>query len=234
MKEGVRVKPQTIVKPDQILSEQLQNQKVIFSLYLVLFYIFWTLARLFWVLPGPETLSEGLLEAFVKGSIWILPVFMYLKILDRVHPIAYLKLNKKPKAVLWTVNAILITAVFLYIINHLLFGAEFQIVKGFPLWLNAVVLVGIIEEIVFRGFILQKFMKFMKFYKANVLTSLLFILIHVPIWIATAVPFSSMILISLEIFILSLILGYLFKRSGSLWGVIVLHSAHNLLVFLGF
>ncbi len=223
--------PKMTVNFEQVTNRTLQKQ---FILYLALFFLTWTLARLFWIKPGIETVPAGLLEAAVKTAIWVIPVFVYLSKLDRVNPLTYLRLNNKPKAVLWTINAIIITAGILYVGNHILGGAEFRVAEGFSRWLNPVILAGITEEIVFRGFILQKFMSAMKFYKANLLTALLFLLIHYPIWIAQGIATDFFIMNSLSIFILGLIWGYLFKRSGSLWPVIIYHTTYNLLIALGF
>ncbi|WP_052330063.1 CPBP family intramembrane glutamic endopeptidase [Thermicanus aegyptius] len=226
------MEPQINVNIDPNVNKS--KHKRYFVSYFILFYVAWASARLFWVKPGVDTIPASLLEAVVKIAIWVLPVFVFLRTLDRTNPILYLKLNKKPKANLWTGSAIIITAILLYINDHLLGDAEFGIFKGLSYWLNGVLLAGIIEEIVFRGFILQKMSAFMKFYKANLLTSFLFVLIHFPIWIANNQTLESFISNSIVIFLLALIWGYTFKRTGSLWSVIVFHSFFNLLIALGF
>uniref|UniRef100_UPI00403F8EAF CPBP family glutamic-type intramembrane protease n=1 Tax=Niallia sp. XMNu-256 TaxID=3082444 RepID=UPI00403F8EAF len=50
---------------------------------------------------------------------------------------------------------------------------------GFNEWLNTILLVGVTEEIVFRGFLLRKLMGSFKFWVANTITSLLFVFIKV-------------------------------------------------------
>lgn len=230
----MKMESQTIVTPKKVVKPPSFNEKKYFILYLVLFYLAWSLTRLFWLNPDFGTVTAGLLEASFKSAIWVIPVFVYLKKLDQLDPFAYLKLNKKPKDVIWTVGAIFITALLLYILNHLLTGNEFVIATGFSRWLNVVLLAGLVEEIVFRGFILQKIVAFMKFYKANLLTALLFLLMHFPIWIATGLSLDFFVSNSLKILILGLITGYLFKRSGSLWTAIAFHTAYNLLITLGF
>lgn len=228
------MEPKLNINFDQNVNRPLRKHKLYFIYYLILFYIAWASARLFWVKPGVESIPAGLLEAVVKTIIWVVPVFVFLRTLDRVNPISYLKLNKKPKANLWTGIAIIITAIILYVKDHLLGNAEFGIVRGFSYWLNAVLLAGTIEEIVFRGFILQKMSSVMKFYKANLLTAFLFVFMHFPIWIASGQSLEFFFSNSISIFIMAQIWGYTLKRSGSLWPAIVFHSSFNLFIALGF
>ena len=99
--------------------------------------------------------------------------------------------------------------------------------------LNIILLVGITEEIVFRGFLLKKLMNSFKFWIANTITSVLFVSIHFPIWFYKGLyEFPSILTASLTVFILRVIFGYVYKKSGSLWSVIVIHSLYNLLVSL--
>jgi len=84
---------------------------------------------------------------------------------------------------------------------------------------------GLAEEIVFRGLILQEFNKKLAFWKANIMTALLFLVIHYPIWIYNdfIFQFGSHI----YIFLIGLLFGFVFKKTGSLWTVILLHAFHN-------
>jgi membrane protease YdiL (CAAX protease family) len=91
--------------------------------------------------------------------------------------------------------------------------------------------IGFIEEIPYRGFMLQKFGERMDFWLANLITSLLFLAIHLPGWIAlhTFNPGAAA-----SVFILGVVLALAVKYSDSLWAPILTHSANDCLSFVIF
>ena len=98
------------------------------------------------------------------------------------------------------------------------------------------------EEIVFRGYILNKWInglsasavdKSDSFWSANMYTSIFFVLIHFPIWLRTGqMVFPNVIGSMANIFLLSLLFGYLYKKTNSLWTVIIIHASYNLFVVM--
>ena len=96
-----------------------------------------------------------------------------------------------------------------------------------PIWVTLTVAV-VIEEIVFRGYLLNFYLNYGKAV-AVLVSSLLFLLIHFPGWwiLETHPSLASWITTSGNIFILGIILGILFLRFKSLWVCILVHSANN-------
>ena len=88
---------------------------------------------------------------------------------------------------------------------------------------------GFIEEIPYRGFMLQKFAERLGFWGANLITSLLFLAIHIPGWIALDMLHAER---AASVFILGLVMAAAVRFSGSLWAPIVAHSANNGLSFV--
>jgi len=97
-----------------------------------------------------------------------------------------------------------------------------------PIWV-ALSFAVVIEEIVFRGYLLNSFLCYGKA-KAVLISSILFLLIHFPGWwlLETHPSLASWITTSGSIFILGVILSILFLRFNSLWICILVHSANNL------
>lgn len=96
--------------------------------------------------------------------------------------------------------------------------------------IGTVLFVGITEEAVFRGFLLNTFSKRMKEGTALVVSSFLFVLIHFPIWYTNGL-FGSMTDVlrsSLSIFVLGIVFGITFVKEENLIAPIVLHMAWNL------
>ena len=92
-------------------------------------------------------------------------------------------------------------------------------------------LVRFIEAIPYRGFMLQKFTERVGFWLANLLTSLLFLGIHLAGWIALQALSAEM---AGTVFILGAVLAIAFKYSGSLWAPVLTDSANNFLSFVLF
>lgn len=92
-------------------------------------------------------------------------------------------------------------------------------------------LIGIIEEIPYRGFMLRKFAERLNFWLANLITSVLFVAIHLPGWMALHTLRTET---GVTIFIFGFVMGTVFRWSDSLWTPIVTHSANDFLSYLIF
>lgn len=70
-----------------------------------------------------------------------------------------------------------------------------------------------------------------RFWVANVITALLFVSIHFPIWVYKDLfAFPNILGSILYVTVMGIIYWFVFKKSNSLWSVIILHSLYNLLV----
>src|SRR5262249_46947914 len=94
------------------------------------------------------------INAGIRLFLWVLPVFFYLRFVDGVDPLAYLKLRHSWRRGLSTGLA-LTTVIFMVSL------ARF----GMPQWATLTVtwgtvlgpsIIGVAEEIPYRGFIMQK------------------------------------------------------------------------------
>ena len=99
-------------------------------------------------------------------------------------------------------------------------------------FINKFLLVGIEEELVFRGLILNGLSKKNSFIKASVITSILFALIHIPSYIRLELELALLITNCLKIFAISMLYNYIFKETKSIWPIVIIHSAWDLLFFL--
>jgi|GEM_PF-1075189 len=86
-------------------------------------------------------------------------------------------------------------------------------------------LAAMFEEIIFRGFYLQQADKRMGFTKANILISLIFAVLHIPSQLLSGgLLWQPLVMLM----VISLWLGYLLKKTNSLWCVIIVHAAYNI------
>ena len=84
----------------------------------------------------------------------------------------------------------------------------------------------------FRGFILNKLMDRTSFWKANLITSLLFVAIHIPFWLYARGLTGEVAFVLGGVMVVSLILGYFFKKFDSLIPPILAHVINNMIASL--
>lgn len=205
-----------------------------FVAYLVVFNLAWIVWVLF-VYPrlmsiGNDTFTYAVLNIGLRLLIWVVPVWLYLRFVDGLDPVDYLKLRHHVRR--GVLVAIALTA--LNLAGSLArFGMPHLSLQRVT-WNSALgtsVLVGFIEEIPYRGFILQKLGERLDFWLANVMTSLLFLAIHLPGWVALHMLRADA---AVTVFILGVVFGMAFRYSGSLWAAILTHSANDFLSFVVF
>ncbi|MCI5892203.1 MAG: CPBP family intramembrane metalloprotease [Clostridiales bacterium] len=92
--------------------------------------------------------------------------------------------------------------------------------------------VGIFEESVFRGWLLNAVSTFVSERKANLISSGLFVLIHYPKWIFAGYDITTIVITSISVYALSLIFGWVFKKNRSIWTGTILHSAWDLITLV--
>ena len=205
-----------------------------FLAYVVAFHLAW----IAWPVPavprlvavGEKTLTYAVLHISIRLLVWVAPVLIYLRYVDGVDPFDYLKLTRR-------VGRGFVIALVLTIVNLLASIARY----GVPhptlervTW-NSMIgtsfLIGFIEEIPYRGFMLQKFAERMDFWLANLITSLLFLAVHLPGWLALHMLRADL---AITIFIFGVVMAIVFRYADSLWAPIVAHSTNDFLSFVVF
>lgn len=201
--------------------------------FLLLFYLVWAIKEL-WLINYIYSFGEiisPLLEALVKGGVWIVPTWLYIKYYFHTNPSDYLKVNVNVKrGLFWGAVLSLLVGLYFAFETYIINQQSFQFSLSFDDYLNGILMAGIAEEIVFRGFILREINKKLAFWKANIITALLFLVIHYPIWIQNEIIFHFGT--HIYVFVLGLLFGFVYKKTGSLWSVIILHALHNFFVTL--
>jgi uncharacterized protein len=206
-----------------------------FVIYLIVFHTVWMWGYVFGVYPwlqslGDTTLRFALVNITLRLLVWVLPVFLYLRFIDQLDPLEFLKLKHNWKQGL-LIGIVLSSVNFCASLAR--FGLPHPSLQSLT-WnsvLSTSFLIGLIEEIPYRGFILQKFEARSGFWSANLVSSLLFLSIHLPGWI-------SLHLLKLEnvlsVLLFGVVLAIALKFGKSLWGPIVTHSLNDLLAFVIF
>ncbi|MEO8581692.1 MAG: type II CAAX endopeptidase family protein [Patescibacteria group bacterium] len=221
--------------------ERLTSRSVYFFIFL--FLLSWISAWLLHVLITGSIVNTLVLHNVLwdtaywlsmKLIIWIWFPFIYfrhsipnlLKFIgvDRSSLISGIKYGTAA-ALIWT----LVSIFFALLSGQTL---SFHIIN-WQIFIYSVIVTPAIEEILYRGVILSSLTKTLKlFWKANVITSLAFILPHIIGWgFQGVLPIRTEFPSLVTLFIFSLIVGYVRNKSKSITGGFLIHMFNNLLAF---
>jgi len=207
-----------------------RNMKCVVA-YFVTFFLAWMI-RVVYI--GPyfiEKFNNNIyIFTFLTESIRVLlfigPILLYLRYIDGVNPISFLKLNVQMIKNIKIGILIGFLAILFAVIGLGYQHASLHIGKY---WATALV-IGLAEEIPFRGFLLQKFEEYLSFWKANCLTAFLFMAIHFPSYIFH--NNSNMLIEGIGVFAWGLVFGFIFNKTKSLLPCIISHSMYDLACFI--
>ena len=212
-----------------------KNRFIPFVVYLILFHTFWMWGYVFWIYPrmqslGKTTLVYAFVNILLRLLVWVLPVFLYLRHIDHVDPIEYLRLKQNWKRGVFIGLGLSLINFFGTMMR---FGIPHPTLQSFT-W-NSVIgtsfLIGFIEEVPYRGFILQKTSERTGFWIANLLSSLLFLSMHLPGWISLHL---FKVGSAITVFIFGAVMAIIFRYGKTLWGPIITHSTNDFIASLIF
>ena len=206
-----------------------------FIAYLILFHAFWMGVYVFGIYPwmrslGEKTLRYALVSVSLRLLVWVLPVFLYLPYVDGLNPIEYLKLSQH-----WRRGVIVGLGLSLLNLagSMMRFGWPQLGVHSFT-WnslLSTSILIGFVEEIPYRGFILQKLTEYYGFWVAAVISSVLFLAMHLPGWFSLHLLDAGTVL---SVLIFGFVMALVFRFTRSLWAPIITHSTNDFIAFVLF
>ncbi len=163
-----------------------------------------------------------------KVLIWILPSIFFIRLLGKSWR-DVLGWRKLPQALIWGGGIGVSIAALNILAKVFIFHRPiFSYVAVLP-FVSAVLIAPMVEEITFRGAILNGFLADYRFKSANFLTAIFFLGIHFPGWYFPG-NFESHFYSQqpIAIFLLGLIFGYVALKSNSIIGAMVVHSLNNL------
>jgi membrane protease YdiL (CAAX protease family) len=84
----------------------------------------------------------------------------------------------------------------------------------------------VVEEVTFRGLILRLLEACTSSGRAQVLCAGLFVLVHLPAWWSMGMRV-ELVVMGAALFVLALLLGWLARRTGTIWLSTLLHVLNN-------
>jgi membrane protease YdiL (CAAX protease family) len=170
----------------------------------------------------------------MKFLIWLIPVCTLILVVERKNLVDFLELRRFWKGTAWALLAGLVVLAADFLIGAHSSVKHFALPEPNAVFLNGVVMAPITEEITFRGFFLERLqLNGMSFWIGNLLTSVVFVAMHIIGWsfqgrIGSPVHLVQMVA---PVLFLSLLFGWLKQKTGSLNAPLVFHILNN---FYGF
>ena len=200
--------------------------------------IVWSVYRTYLHLP------EWFDEFIAKPLVFVLPVFAYIKWVEKKDILSSLFLNKNLKVFLKEFFISLGVGLILLLTALLSVYLRFKKVGfgNFP-GFNQLTLIfitalatGITEEILSRGFVLKRLYEESKnAYSSTFFASILFFFLHVPILFASNKINGNMLLVFMVTdLLLSMVTGLIMIQRKSLTVPILIHTFYNVVVALSF
>jgi membrane protease YdiL (CAAX protease family) len=212
-----------------------------FTGYLIVFFLIWSLRAVVFIHIDESIRNDfwkNIYSSTVKFLIWVVPVFITLRV-SRLRPLTYLRLTTPLNKRGLMVGAVVTLLWFCLVVlgESLIQGrnAAAMLTAKSAAWFS--ILAGlffspICEEILFRGFFLNRLNESLSFWKSNVIAGLLFMLAHWPYWVSRFGFSPQVIKDSVNVFLLGCLFGWLMKRTNSLWPAIGAHIGNNFLSVL--
>lgn len=208
------------------------------SLFLVSFFFLWTLrVTLFYAVD--ESIASPTWRAaysnLLKLVVWVLPAAAFVYVLRSAPPAKYLGLSVWPSRRNWllcnsvTVAFLLAVTLFETTVRKKCFSTAIFSSLPVTLLLLQLLLPPLLEELLFRGFLMTELLALLPLHRALALTSLLFAGIHMPYWLAHGATTRAVVINGGAAFVFSVLAGWLFAKTASIWPSTCAHIANNLL-----
>ena len=217
-----------------------QNRIKILVIYLIAFSSLWALAELVVferinTVAENEILSRFIEDGIIKMLVWVLPATILIHCFkDDVYITLKEMFSSK-------VNWLQYLPIFIFFTLYILGGAILQkgnLVISSEFGFDDMVgllFVGITEELVFRGWLLNLTIKESKKWVPISINAIMFLAIHFPIWIQQGLFISNFTSLGfLCILILSILFSYTFIKSKNILVPVALHMYWDLLLSLFF
>ncbi len=206
----------------------------IYILYCLGIFVVWGIMEII-IMPYIECykFSDIIKEVLIKTFVWFVPAVILQRCFNKFMFVK--KDSIFSFKVIWT-EFIIVLFIFtlFHLVSSLVQNGGISISNSFRM--SDIIIacsVGISEEMVFRGWLLNAVLNDKNKYIAVIINSLLFIAIHFPVWVREGV-FINYITSGafLQIMVLSIIFSLAFIRNRNIIIPMILHSYWDLLCFM--
>jgi len=124
---------------------------------------------------------------------------------------------------------LLVVTLFKIVVDNKRFSTILFSKIPFACWLIMALLPPFLEELLFRGFLITELLAIIPVHLAIATSSFLFACIHLPYWLAQGALIQTVAVSGSAAFAFSVLTGWLFVKTRSIWPSVFAHFAANLL-----
>lgn len=190
------------------------------------FFLLWLLRVLLLPSPVADTLNGDIIGTAIRIVLFLGPIVLVTRYFYREKTTEAFALHSPKKVGIYIALAYTVLLVAdAFVTRHITFTTNIWILLNIPF-------APIIEELVFRGFLLTKLEKQMDGMQAIVVSAIIFTVLHFPGWILL-LHMSLIVLVmnSAQVFIFGFILGFIKRQAKSVYPGMVVHIVNNFLTF---
>jgi len=171
----------------------------------------------------------GIAIAKLSESLFrLIPILVLMAIIGADRRSMYLNKGKIGLGLTVGIAAFIVLALIAFLPLASQEGMLNKLLSLSPWILIFVLTNGFMEELLFRGLFLKRYEPFLGKGLSNLLTAIVFTLIHVQVTYV-----SEMLQFLLIVFSLALIWGYLMQKTDSIWGSALFHAGADCLIIFG-
>lgn len=210
--------------------EKKLNIKIIILSY-ILFLLGWIIRVVFMDFSGMNEYVSWLIRFLIHTAWWPLYAIFFIKRYTGDLKISWREMITTKPSLKILIPLLVFTLLYqgcVFFLDSSGLGLEMKLYD----FIITVLTVGFFEESIFRGWFLNAIACFTSERKANLISSLLFVLIHYPSWIFHGQDVCVIISLSIPMFGLSLLFGWSFRKSKSIWVPAIFHSFWDFLSFI--
>lgn len=219
------------------MEREISSKKIIFSL--ILFIVFWTIITDAWgysdFIFNNSANNIGIyIYGYVSRILWVIPaIYLIVKYnynlsIDKKRLLSYPKVDKTLVVVL--LLSICYVTVSMFLVHK---GFFFDDSELLGLVIIKYMLVGFVEEMVFRGWGYNALVKNTTHIKATFITTVLFVILHWPAYFIKLFrfgffDFAGIIGQSSAALFWGIVFCWLLKKGKSVWNPILAHALYDL------
>lgn len=220
------------------MDKEFNVRKIIITL--ISFIIFWTIITDAWGYSN-FIFNNNIgtyIYAYISRIIWILPAIFLIVRYNNKLKFKKNELFSRPvfnKSLVLTITISLVCVIIMMLVSHNGFWFNSEII----LWLTILkfIIVGIVEEVAFRGWGYNSLVNIISHEKATIITTLFFILLHYPSYFIKLLRFGTfdfigIIVQSISVLVWGIVFCWLLKKGKTIWNPIVVHTIYDLMYVL--
>ena len=208
------------------------------AVFLIVFNLIWMIRATMFI-GIDESISTPLFRlaysALLKFILRVIPAMVFVRRTKNRSPLTYLEITQSPNLRSWMaclgltfMFLITVSAIELTIGRKSISVMQFHSMTFIHIILQFI-LPPLFEEILFRGFVLKELLTLFPRSLAIVISSILFVVVHLPYWITHGGVSHALIAKAFGVFVFSLVASWIYTVSRSVWPPTVAHIANNVL-----